>query len=338
VNLANDVAGKIIMRAMNIDPTYLPYLEKAIADRSEALDLVDVATRREKVAKARAENPPIVPDGVTVESITISSDGLPLRLLVFRPTAAVGLLPVILYCHGGGWMYGSPEQSSELAYLYVKEVGAIVVSPEYRLSPEHPFPAGFNDCYAALTWLAEQGSANGIDTSRIAVAGESSGGNLAAACAIAARDRRGPQILLQLLNYPAMGLNFQTLSYVENSDAPILSGREMRYFWKNYLAGMDVSPDACAVPLAAVELGGLPAAHIITAEYDPLRDDGRDYAARLQRAGTGVVVRNAERLTHGFFRALSSSEDVKKMANFACEALRLALFGVVDKQRKSKWI
>ena len=299
---------------------------------------MDVVSRREKVAKVRAENLQIIPDGVTVEWINISSDGLPLRLLVFRPTAAVGLLPVILYCHGGGWMYGSPEQSSELAYLYVKEVGAIVVSPEYRLSPEHPFPAGFNDCYAALKWVAEQGSEHGIDTSRIAVAGESSGGNLAAACAIAARDRRGPEILLQLLNYPAMGSNFETLSYIENSDAPILSGREMMYFWKNYLAEMDVPSVAYAVPLVAEGLGGLPAAHIITAEYDPLRDDGRNYAARLQLAGTSVVIRNAERLTHGFFRALSSSEDVKKMANFACEALRLALFGVVDKQRKSKWI
>ncbi|MCX7306569.1 MAG: alpha/beta hydrolase [Afipia sp.] len=285
---------------------------------------------------ARAQIAKSSPPDVRVEWLTIKNGTHPLRIRIFRPKRS-GTVPGILYCHGGGWMYGSPEQSEELAYLYVKEVGAVVVSPEYRLSPEYPFPYGFDDCYAALTWMGAHGDSIGIDPMKIAVAGESSGGNLAAACALAARDRAGPKIVQQFLNYPALGINFETSSYRENADAPILSRPEMEYFWRAYLSGDLGCQDPFAVPLAAENLAGLPPAHIVVAEYDPLRDDGIAYADRLREAGSVATLRHAKRLPHGFFRGMSVSLDVQAMAEALCEALRSGFNGMETKSRRQSW-
>lgn len=306
---------------MNIDPSFAAYLQRAIAERTEPLDRADVAQRRAQVAAARASLFAAMPDAVTANWETIESDGLPLRLLVFRPISAPASLPAVLYCHGGGWVYGSPEQSAELAFLYVQRLGAVVVSPEYRRAPEHPYPAAFHDCYNALLWMASKGREFGVDAARIAVAGESAGGNLAAACALAARDRAGPALVAQILNYPALGLHFDTKSYVENADAPILSRAEMMYFWRAYLGGRLVAADRYAVPLQAEDLSRLPPAHVTTAEYDPLRDDGELYARRLIEAGSAATLGRAPRLTHGFLRALSVSTDAQAMADRICEAL-----------------
>ncbi len=222
-------------------------------------------------------------------------------------------------------MYGSPEQSEGTCARLCRETGAAVVALRYRLAPEDPFPAGFEDCDAALLWVAAAGRGSGLDGSRIAVTGESSGGNLAAALAIRARDRGGPAIHLQVLNYPALGTDFETRSYRENAAAPILSGAEMRYFWRAYLGGDMGLRDPRAVPLVAADLSDLPPAHITTAEYDPLRDDGIRYAERLRDAGVPVVLRNAPRLTHGFMRAWSVSEDVQALAGAMVGAFRCGL-------------
>jgi acetyl esterase len=307
---------------MTIDPSFAPYLEQAMAGRTEPLDRANIAQRRAKMQAARTTGEPAWPD-IHVEWLTIENDGVPLRLRLFRPKHDFAS-PGILYCHGGGWIYGSPDQSAELACRYVREVGAAVISPEYRLSPEHPFPAAFEDCYAALTFMAAGANVAGIDPTRLAVAGESSGANLAAACALAARDRAGPTIRLQLLNYPALGTNFETASYLDNADAPILSRHEMVYFWHNYLSGDLGCRNPYAVPLLADNLAGLPPAHIIVAEYDPLRDDGIAYAGRLRKAGSPVTLRHAQRLTHGLFRGLSASDDVQDLAHAVCDALKSA--------------
>ena len=226
-------------------------------------------------------------------------------------------------------MFGSAEQSDAIAIRYCRAADAVVVSPDYRLSPEHPFPAGFEDCRSALMWTFQSSSLLGIDADRIAVAGESSGANLAAACAIDVRDSGAAPLALQVLVYPALGLEFDTTSYVDNAAAPVLSRDEMTFFWKAYLAANSETRDPRAAPLVAPDLSGVAPAWIASAEYDPLREDGARYARRLTEAGVPVDYRNAERLTHGFMRAWSVSDDVQAIGAAIIAALRGA-FGEAD--------
>ncbi len=311
---------------LNIDPTFRSYLADAIASRPVPLHLVDVVERRAATQAARSMTAPALPAGISVEWIEIASPAGTISARVTRPERT-GMQPAIVYCHGGGWMYGSPDQSAELAQLYAHEVGAVVVNPQYRLSPEHRFPAAFDDCFAVLRFVMENAGRIGIDPSRIAVAGESSGGNLAAAIAIAARDVGLPALRLQVLNYPALDTDFDTDSYRQNADAPILSRDEMIYFWNNYLGGnLDIA-DPRARPLSARSFSGLPPAHIMVAEYDPLREDGIRFARKLESAGVPVDLVYVKGLTHGFFRALRSSTTVARHANAVCTALREHLIG-----------
>lgn len=312
------------MRPMDIDPTFAPYLRDAIASRPVPLHLADVTARRAEIRAARAKAASAPPAGIRADWLRVGLRHGAIRVLVFRRDRDTAASPAILYCHGGGWMYGSPEQSQELAYLYVQQTDAIVVSPEYRLTPDHRFPAAFDDCYGVLCWMKDRASDLQVDPERLALAGESAGANLAAACAIEARERGGPRARIQLLNYPALGTDFETCSYRENQDAPILSRDEMVYFWREYLGAELDTRDARAVPLAAVSFAGLPAARIVVAEYDPLRDDGIRYADKLKAAGVAAELVHAKRLTHGFFRALAVSEDVKSIAAGNCAALRAA--------------
>ena len=322
------------MRAMDIDPTFVPYLEEAVAGRLVPLHEENVVERRARMAELRRRSAPPLPDDVRVETRAAAAAGRRLDVRLYRPAGGDGPRPCILYIHGGGWMYGSPEQSDVTCVRFCQHTGAVVASPRYRLAPEHSFPAAFEDCLAVLDWIAEGGAAPAVDAARIAVTGESSGGNLAAALALAARDRGGPAIRLQVLNYPALGTDFATTSYRENAAAPILSRDEMMYFWKAYLGdGLD-SGDSRAVPLKAEDFSNLPPAHIVTAEYDPLRDDGSLYAEKLKAAGAPVVLHNAPRLPHGFMRAWSASADAGSLAEGMCRAFRIA-FAVEPGERAS---
>lgn len=307
---------------MRIEPSFEGYLAKAIQERPIPLDKVDVTRRRKAVAENRANLMANAPADVSVEKAEFSHGGHTVAGLVFRNTRWSGERPVILYFHGGGWMYGSPEQSAQLAFLYALNTGATVVSPRYRLTPEHPFPAAFEDCYAALAWAGEHLAELGRSRAGVIVAGESAGGNLAAAAAIKARDEAGPKISLQLLNYPALGLDFETDSYLRNAEAPILSRDEMRFFWRKYLGEGLANRHVYSVPLLARSLAGLPPAHVIVAEHDPLLDDGIRYVRRLIDAGVSAELYAAAGLTHGFFRALSESAYVAQIAQRLIRAIQ----------------
>ena len=313
------------MRPMDIDPTFVPYLESVVAGRRIPISEDDVVKRRERMAKLRRENAPPPPEDVLIGNTRVAAGEHEIPVRTYRPTGHGGPRPCVLYIHGGGWMYGSAEQSDPVAIRYCRETGAVVLSPDYRLSPEHPFPAGFQDCWRTLEWVVQEASSLGVDARRVAVAGESSGANLAAACAIEARDRGAPALALQLLLYPALGTDFDSASYRENAAAPVLSREEMVYFWTAYLAGDLGIRDPRAVPLASTDLSSLAAAFIVTGEYDPLRDDGAAYARRLADAGCSVQYINAPRLPHGFIRGWSVSDDVKAIGEQACTALRRAL-------------
>ncbi|MCY4583000.1 MAG: alpha/beta hydrolase [Chloroflexi bacterium] len=218
------------------------------------------------------------------------------------PPSATGL-PVCMWFHGGGWVVGSIATNDATCRALANAAGAIIVSVDYRLAPEHKFPVPFDDCYAATEWAADNAASLGGDPSRLAVAGASAGGNLAAAVALRARDENGPSLLHQSLIYPVVDNNFERPSYVENAEGYGLSYPTMRYFWQCYLADEADASNPYVAPMAAEDLSGLPSAYVLTCEYDPLRDEGEAYAERLREAGVPVKVSRYDGMIHAFFNA-----------------------------------
>ena len=212
-------------------------------------------------------------------------------------------LPLLVWFHGGGWVIGSIPQSDPLCRRLAERSGAIVVSVDYRMAPEDPAPASFDDCYAATVWAFEHASELGGDGTRLAVGGDSAGGNLAAAVALHARGASGPAISHQLLVYPATDSRMETASYSEMAEGFGLGREAMEWFWDCYVPeGGAVSREHPWVsPAHAADLSGLPSAQVITAEYDPLRDEGEAYGARLREAGVEVRFERVDGHMHGFF-------------------------------------
>jgi acetyl esterase len=227
------------------------------------------------------------------------ADGVPVR--VYRPSPARGL-PVFVVFHGGGWVIGSAEEFDVIARQLANASNAIVVSVDYRLAPEHPYPAPLDDCWRALRWSAAHAAELGGDPGRFAVGGDSAGGNLAAVCARRARDQGGPALTLQVLVYPVCDCDFSTGSYLANAEGYLLEREQMQWFFDCYTDGGKFdAADPSISPLRAADLHGLPPALVLTAEYDPLRDEGEAYAAKLRDAGVVVEQRRYDGLIHGFF-------------------------------------
>ena len=198
----------------------------------------------------------------------------------------------------------------------------LVVSVDYRLAPEHPFPAAPEDCYAATAWLAEHCAELGGDPARLAVGGDSAGGNLAAAVALMARERGGPPLAHQLLIYPVTDYAFDTASYRENAEGYMLTLPLMEWFWNHYLADPAQGDNELASPLRAASLAQLPPATVITAEFDPLRDEGEAYAQRLSDAGVKTEMTRYDGVFHGFFGMGAAIDKAKQAVDEACTALR----------------
>jgi len=232
---------------------------------------------------------------------------------------------VLLYFHGGGWVLGDLESHDRVCRALANGAGCVVVSIDYRLAPEHVFPAGAMDCYAATQWVAENAASFGADRSRMAVGGDSAGGNLAAAVSLMARDRGGPAINFQLLLYPVTDCALDTPSQKEFAeDGYVLSRADMEWFWKNYLdrAAEKNNPYAC--PLRAKNLSGLPPALVLTASHDPLRDEGERFAERLIAAGVKVTCTRYEGVTHGFVSFADALDKGKEGIRQAADALKAA--------------
>ncbi len=226
--------------------------------------------------------------------------GTELPVRVYEPDAD-GPAPVVVYFHGGGWVVGNLDTHDATCRTLAAESGSVVVSVDYRLAPEHPFPAPVEDCYAALEWVAENAAVVGGDPGRLAVAGDSAGGNLAAAVALLARDRDGPSLAHQVLVYPVTDFDLTTDSYEENAEGYFLTREDMAWFWDHYLERPVDRSNPYAAPLQARDLSNLPPATVVTAGFDPLRDEGVAYADRLDEAGTSVSHHHYEGVIHGFF-------------------------------------
>lgn len=219
---------------------------------------------------------------------------------VYRPSAAgQGDLPAVLFIHGGGFCFGSVEFEHLSAIATSRATGAVVVSVEYRLAPEHPFPAGAEDCYAALAWLSAEAGALGVDRDRIAVMGQSAGGGLSAGVALMARDRGGPALCYQVLGIPELDHRLETPSMRAFTDTPLWNRPNAIMSWRCYLGEepRDVSPYAS--PSIAEDVSGLPPAFVSTMEFDPLRDEGIEYALRLLQAGVPVELHQYPGTFHG---------------------------------------
>ncbi|MFZ2469339.1 MAG: alpha/beta hydrolase [Parvibaculum sedimenti] len=248
---------------------------------------------------------------------------IPLRL--YTPVAAGSeALPVLVYFHGGGWVIGDLETHDALCRTLANESGCKVVAVDYRLAPEHKFPAAAEDAFAAVQWVEAHAAEIGVDANRIAVAGDSAGGNLAAVVSLMARDAKGPHISFQMLIYPVTDTNTDTISYREFAEGHFLERDGMIWFFNHYLGDVDRN-DPRVAPLKAASHQGLPPAYVVTGGYDVLRDEGRAYAETLKKAGVPVEHVNYEGMIHGFFNLQGVLDTGREAVKAAAQALKIAL-------------
>lgn len=261
-----------------------------------------------------------------VEALTIPGPAGPLRARLYAMESAMPL-PVVVYFHGGGWVLGDIDSHDKGVRAIVAATGCLAVSIDYRRAPEHPFPAAADDCFAALRWLAGNAARLGGDPGRLAVAGDSAGGNLAAVCALAARDSGGPALAFQLLIYPVVDSDIDGGTYATLGDSPVLNRDRMKYFWNQYVPDPARRRDWRCAPLRAASHAGLPPALVIGAGVDPLYGEGVAYAEALRKAGAEAEHRAFPRMTHAFFQAPAVLDDARAAVEASGAALRRA-FGL----------
>lgn len=254
---------------------------------------------------------------------TIPGPGGDLRVRVYTPDLP-GALPVVVYFHGGGWVLYDLDTFNPICRDLANAAGAVVVAVAYRLAPEHPFPAAVDDAYATVRWVADHAARIGGDGSRVAVAGDSAGGNLSAVTALRCRDEGAPTLAFQLIINPVTDCDLDTDSYHEFADGLFLTRDQMRWYWDHYLPDPAARTHPWASPLRADDLSGLPPAIVYTAENDPLRDEGEAFAARLVAAGVPTIARRVPGVIHGFMNLGNASEKGAAAVAEAAAALRHA--------------
>ena len=267
-------------------------------------ETVSPAEARELYLKGRVVSNPEPPELASIEPLTIPSPAGSIPARIYTPTRlrkANGLAPGLVFFHGGGWVIGDLDSHDVVCRKLADEGELMVVSVDYRLAPEHKFPAAVDDAIASTKWIAENAKQFGIDASRLMVGGDSAGGNLAAVVAISARDGSGPDIAGQLLIYPAIDFAMTHPSHREPETSILLTHSVIRWFRDHYLNGAADVGDWRASPARARTLIGLPPAYVLTAGADPLRDEGDEYARRLKEAGVAVTHRTFPGQFHGFF-------------------------------------
>jgi len=310
---------------MPLDSQAQGFLEQLAAAGAPPLHELSVAEARQVLVALFGTQGEPEPVGA-VEERTIPGAGGEMLTRIYRPYGT-GPFPVLVYFHGGGWVIGDLEAYDATCRALTNAAGCLVVAMEYRLAPEHKFPAAPEDCYAATCWVAANAAAIGGDPGRIAVGGDSAGGNLTAVVAQMARDHGGPALVYQLLVYPVTNYGYDTASYRENADGYLLTRDAMVWFWDHYLRSAADGNNPLASPLRANDLRGLPPAMLLTAEFDPLRDEGEAYAMRLQEAGVPVTLKRYAGTIHGFFSLGAVLDQGKQAMADAAAALRTIFAG-----------
>jgi acetyl esterase len=286
-----------------------PELVEALRTREHELPTHTLSPEAARAQRRGRHVPPGKADDVArVRDLGIEGPGGNVPVRIYEPgDTGTGPRPAVVYFHGGGWVVGSLDSHDPLCRALANAAGAVVVSVDYRLAPEHAFPAAAEDAYAATAWVTARAAELGVDPERVTVAGDSAGGNLAAAVSLVARDRGGPDIAYQLPIYPVIDHTLDYDSYPENAEwGP--SSEAMGWFWEQYLARDVDAYNPYAAPLWARSLADLPPATVVTAGFDTLRDEGVAYAERLESAGVETTLRHYERMTHGFMSILGEPD------------------------------
>ncbi|MDN0084086.1 alpha/beta hydrolase [Crenobacter sp. SG2305] len=258
-----------------------------------------------------------------VEDLVLAAPGRDIPLRVYRPLgeAPAQGWPSVLYLHGGGWVVGGLDSHEFVAAPLACDTQSVVVVVDYRLAPEHVFPAAFDDCLAAWHYLQAHGDALGINPANVVVAGDSAGGNLAAALCLAVASSGGPAPVGQALIYPGLGTDHSLPSYRDNADAPLLTSADVEYYLKLYAPDPATHDDPRLSPLSAKSLAGLPPAFVAVAEFDPLRDDGQLYVERLRGDGVDAQYHLGRGLLHGCLRALHRCSETARLYRAFAEAV-----------------
>ena len=278
---------------MPLDPTVAAILQSMAEMDLPPMHELPPAGMREAYRAMNAGN--TLADVAAVQDL--DADGVPVR--VYRPVLNE-VLPCLVFFHGGGWVIGDLETHDNVCRYLALHTRCVVVAVDYRLAPEHPFPAALDDCYVATCWVAANGEKLGIDIDKIAVGGDSAGGNLAATVCLKARQLDGPVLVHQLLVYPVTDTALDTASYVENAEGYSLTRDLMHAFWQHYI-GDQPRNNPMMAPLHAQDLAGMPSATVITAEFDPLRDEGEAFGEKLKTAGVATTIKRYDGMIHGFF-------------------------------------
>ncbi|MEV6872483.1 alpha/beta hydrolase [Amycolatopsis sp. NPDC051128] len=310
-----------------IDPELAPWLD--MLPEVPLTDHESLLTARASMAQLGEVLPgyePVNPVDVRDTAVPGPSDAPDVPVRVYSPGNRTGAVPGLLYIHGGGFVMGDLDMFNAQLLRLVDELGIVIVSVDYRLAPEHPFPAPVEDCYAALAWVEAKAAELGIDPARIGVAGESAGGGLSAAVALLARDRGGPALRFQYLGIPELDDRLDTPSMEAYTDTPIWNRPNAVFSWTSYLGaepgGADVSP--YAAPARATDLAGLPPAFVTTCQFDPLRDEGIQYAQRLAHAGVQAEFRHYPGTFHGS-GMVETAQISRRMFADVVDALRRGL-------------
>jgi acetyl esterase len=283
---------------MPVDPQIQALLDLRAA--LPPLHTLSVAEARDQMA-ARPIEGLRIPEVASVVNREMPGPGGPLPLRIYTPLGT-GPFPLMVFFHGSGFVVCSLDTHDAMCRNLCAGAGCVVVSVDYRLAPEHKFPAGPDDCLAATRWAVAHAASLGADAGRVVVAGDSAGGNLAAVTALRIRDEGGPRLCGQLLIYPVTDYHTPgTASMAENAEGYGLTRQGMAWFWDHYLRQPSEAANPLACPLRAADLSGLPPALVITAEYDPLRDEGEIYGQKLRAAGVPVEITRYDGVNHGFF-------------------------------------
>ncbi len=306
-----------------LHPAIQPIVDLMEAAPGPPAHLVPIAQARAAHDLETAEMSGPGEEVAEVREVSVPGPGGPIRVRLYRPLDDRPL-PLVAYLHGGGWVMGTIDAFDPLCRALANASGALIASVDYRLAPEHPFPAAPDDARAAVRWLAANAEELGADPARLGIAGDSAGGNIAAVTARRLRDEGGPPLRFQALIYPACDSALNTPSYCENGSGFGLDPESVKRYWELYLDGADGrQPDAS--PLQAPDLAGLPPAFVLTVHHDVLRDEGESYARALEAAGVPVTLRRYDGAVHGFFRWLARAELARRAVAEVGAALRAGL-------------
>ena len=312
---------------MALDPQAKAVIELAIKAGRPPYHTLSPKEARQLFLETRPFSTPAPPAIGTVRNLAAEGPVGQIPLRLYRPAGVSDAtpLPVYVYFHGGGWVIGDLESHDVLCRQLTAESGACVIAVDYRLAPEHKFPAAADDAWAATRWIVGHAAELGVDAGRLAVGGDSAGGNLAAVVALMARDAGGPAIALQVLIYPVTDVGRESPSYSDFADGYMLTRDSMRWFTAHYLGRKEEANDWRVSPLRAPSLAGLPPALILTAGFDPLRDEGAAYATRLREAGVTVDYVSFGGMIHGFVGMGRVLDSALRAVSLIGAALRQAL-------------